>query len=194
MNDLYEALGVSKNASADELKKAYRDAALKYHPDRNPGDKAAEDKFKQISAAYSVLGDETKRNDYDRYGSADAYARASQSGYGQNPFANGQNPFGDSFWDWYYDSSRPDAQNAQQQNSYRRTYRYTNSQRSEPQTKKEAFNSLIRSVLTFCAGMFFLRFSLLLFPIGPLLCIIALINGASGAIRSIQHLLSPKTK
>ena len=58
MKDLYDALNVSKNASADEIKKAYRDAALKYHPDRNPGNKASEDKFKEISAAYAILGDE----------------------------------------------------------------------------------------------------------------------------------------
>ena len=68
MDDLYQVLGVSRNASSDEIKKAYREAALKYHPDRNAGDAAAEEKFKNISAAYAVLGDEAKRADYDRYG------------------------------------------------------------------------------------------------------------------------------
>ena len=57
MSNYYEILGVTKNATADEIKKAYRTLAFKYHPDRNPGDTAAEEKFKQISAAYDVLGD-----------------------------------------------------------------------------------------------------------------------------------------
>jgi molecular chaperone DnaJ len=64
--DLYEVLGVSKSASAAEIKKAYRKLAREYHPDRNPGDKAAEDRFKEIQTAYDVLGDEEKRKEYDR--------------------------------------------------------------------------------------------------------------------------------
>ena len=61
MEDLYKILEVEKTATADQIKKAYRELAMKYHPDRNPGDTVAEEKFKKISAAYSVLGDETKR-------------------------------------------------------------------------------------------------------------------------------------
>lgn len=68
--DYYEVLGVSKNASADEIKKAYRQLALKYHPDRNPDDKDAEEKFKEAAEAYSVLSDSDKRARYDRYGFA----------------------------------------------------------------------------------------------------------------------------
>ena len=59
--DYYKMLGVSNDATGTELKKAYRKLALKYHPDKNQGDKAAEDKFKEISVAYEVLGDEDKR-------------------------------------------------------------------------------------------------------------------------------------
>ncbi len=66
--DFYEVLGVSKTASADDIKKAYKKLARKYHPDLNPGNKAAEEKFKAISEAYSVLGDEEKRKQYDRFG------------------------------------------------------------------------------------------------------------------------------
>ena len=68
--DYYEVLGVSKDASADEIKKAYRKLALQYHPDRNPGDKAAEEKFKEAAEAYDVLSDETKRKRYDQFGFA----------------------------------------------------------------------------------------------------------------------------
>lgn len=68
--DFYELLGVQKSASADELKKAYRKLAMQYHPDKNPGDKKAEEKFKEISHAYDVLSDDQKRAAYDRYGHA----------------------------------------------------------------------------------------------------------------------------
>lgn len=66
--DYYEILGVSKSATADELKKAYRKVAMQYHPDRNPGDKAAEEKFKEAAEAYEVLSDADKRAKYDRFG------------------------------------------------------------------------------------------------------------------------------
>ena len=66
--DYYEILGVAKNASAEELKKSYRKLAIKYHPDRNPDDDTAENKFKEIAEAYSVLSDEQKRAEYDAYG------------------------------------------------------------------------------------------------------------------------------
>ena len=68
--DYYEVLGVDKSASADEIKKAYRKMAVKYHPDKNPGDKAAEEKFKEAAEAYSVLSDADKKAKYDQFGHA----------------------------------------------------------------------------------------------------------------------------
>lgn len=68
--DYYEVLGVGRTAAADDIKKAYRKLAMQYHPDRNPGNKAAEEKFKEISEAYEVLSDEGKRKQYDSYGHA----------------------------------------------------------------------------------------------------------------------------
>ena len=76
--DYYETLGVAKSATPEEIKKVYRKLALKYHPDKNPGNKAAEEKFKQISEAYAVLSDPEKKKQYDTYGSADFHQRYSQ--------------------------------------------------------------------------------------------------------------------
>ncbi len=74
-DDYYKTLGVEKTASNDEIKKAYRKLALKYHPDKNPGDKSAEEQFKKISEAYAVLGDAEKRKQYDSFGSQEAFNR-----------------------------------------------------------------------------------------------------------------------
>ena len=83
--DYYQLLGVKKTASDDEIKKAYRSLAKKYHPDKNKGNKEAENKFKEISEAYAVLSDKEKRAQYDRLG-AEAFAFGGAGG-GQNPFA-----------------------------------------------------------------------------------------------------------
>ena len=70
MGDFYDTLGVSKNANAKEIKSAYRKVAMKFHPDKNPGDSIAEEKFKEAAAAYSVLSDDQKRAQYDQFGHA----------------------------------------------------------------------------------------------------------------------------
>jgi len=87
--DYYDILGVKKSASADEIKKAYRGLAKKFHPDKNKGNKEAENKFKEISEAYAVLSDTEKREQYDRLGK-EAFRGG---GPGGNPFAGGANPF-----------------------------------------------------------------------------------------------------
>src|SRR5213596_1827344 len=78
--DFYEVLGVNKKASEDEIKKAYRKLARQYHPDRNPGDKEPEDRFKEVQHAYDVLADDGKRKQYDRFGATNG-----------RPGAGGQN-------------------------------------------------------------------------------------------------------
>ncbi len=94
--DFYEVLGVTREVSDQELKSAYRKQALKYHPDRNPGDHAAEEKFKQASEAYQVLSDADKRAAYDRYG----HAGLGGQGPGAGPFAGGVD-IGDIFGDLF---------------------------------------------------------------------------------------------
>lgn len=95
--DYYEVLGVSKNASDDEIKKAYRKLAIKYHPDKNPGDKEAEAKFKEINEAHDVLSDKQKRARYDQFGHAGVGGAG--GGFSGNPFggAGGFNYNGQTF-------------------------------------------------------------------------------------------------
>jgi molecular chaperone DnaJ len=96
--DYYETLGVGSSASADEIKKGYRKMAMKYHPDRNEGDKAAEDKFKSAAEAYEVLGDQEKRQIYDRYGKDGLKNRGyNNPGNAEDIFSN----FGDIFEDLF---------------------------------------------------------------------------------------------
>ena len=83
--DYYDVIGIQRNASADEIKKAYRKLAMKYHPDRNPDDAEAESKFKEAAEAYDVLGDEEKRGQYDQFG----HAAFNQGGMGGGGFGGG---------------------------------------------------------------------------------------------------------
>ena len=89
--DYYEVLGLKKGASDDEIKKAFRKMAMKYHPDKNPGDKSAEEKFKEINEAYAVLSDPDKKDKYDRFGHAGVDPNA---GFGGGGFGGGFGGFG----------------------------------------------------------------------------------------------------
>src|SRR5580698_873656 len=93
--DYYEVLGVARDCSEQELKSAYRKQALKYHPDRNPGDQASEEKFKEASEAYQVLSDADKRAAYDRFGHAGLGAQGFGSGFA------GSVDLGDIFGDFF---------------------------------------------------------------------------------------------
>src|SRR5258708_37412431 len=103
--DYYEVLGVSRTATAQELKSAFRKLAVQYHPDKNPGDKVSEEKFKECSEAYEVLADVDKRARYDRFG------HQAPGGFGPSPFETGftgniNDIFGDIFGEIFGQRSR----------------------------------------------------------------------------------------
>src|SRR5688572_10808245 len=108
--DFYEILGVSKNASADEIKKSYRKVAMQYHPDRNPGDKVSEEKFKEAAEAYEILSDEDKRSQYDRFGhSAFSPGRGGGGSHGMNMddiFSQFGDIFGDDMFGNFFGGGR----------------------------------------------------------------------------------------
>lgn len=205
MNDFYEVLGVPKTATADEIKKAYRKLAFKYHPDKNPGDKAAEEMFKKITAAYDVLGDENKRRQYDNgsfnpFQEYAQYQQQSQSYQGQsyqNPFGEGQD-----FWSWFTNAYGAGAKQQQQdqeaqgwyngyaqdydqKEDHRHSYRYTYSY-----DKGSLVTMLIRNIAKLGIGLWAFRFSFIIIPIGPILCIALMGSGIKGIVRSLRLLFT----
>ncbi len=191
MSNYYEILGVSKNATADEIKKAYRTLAFKYHPDRNQGNAEAEEKFKQISAAYDVLGDEAKRRQYDMGYSTDSYSSAGQSQhqYQRQYQYTYQNPFGEeNFWEWFNGAQfRSRNQQTQNTNNYYNQYDYSN-QANEPETKRDHLSMLFLKALQTFVGFTFFRFSWIIIPFGPIICIGVIVNGVSGVVRALKGL------
>ena len=195
MTDYYEVLGVPKTASADDIKKAYRKLAFKYHPDQNPGDKVAEEKFKQVTAAYDVLGDENKRRQYDNGGFnpfEQAYGAQTQGSY-QSQWSNTyQNPFGEGqdFWSWFTNASAAQ-QKQEEQNPYEETgHRYTRRTYRHYYSKGGYFNMLILKLLQAVLGVMFFKYSWFIFPFGPIICLGIIIGGFTGVFRAVRGLLS----
>lgn len=193
MKSYYEVLGIEKTATADEIKKAYRSLAFKYHPDRNPGDTVAEEKFKEISTAYDVLGDETKRRNYDLTGQTESYT---SQGYNYNTYRNstynyGGNPFTDedTFWQWFSGAQTQQSQSQDYENNQRR-YTYTYNHEPENYTKTQYLTMIVvKGLQVFVAAIFF-RISIILFPIGPIICGFAFFGGIKGVIKGLRGLFS----
>lgn len=143
--DYYEILGVTKTASDEEIKKAYRAKALQYHPDKNQGDAAAEEMFKKINEAYSVLSDPKRRADYDVGGTASqqysAYTQyARQNPFAHNPFAqeaeDDDTMFGRSYGWAFYRSPEPD---------------------NEPVSRRRGLGALVAGILYLWLGLLSFR-------------------------------------
>ena len=194
MEDLYQVLGVEKSASAEDIKKAYRNLAFKYHPDRNNGDTAAEEKFKKINQAYDVLGDESKRRQYDMYGST-SYSQSADGGNGSSYYGNYGYGYGQPESPEEAKYSRQRSSNTAEKDSGTHTYTYTYTKRkgSEKITRKEAFAMLLTGALQALAGFAILRLIVLLFPLN-ILCLIWAVKGVTKAINSLRYIFKPQNQ
>ena len=187
MTDYYEVLGVSKTATADEIKKAYRTLAFKYHPDRNAGNAEAEEKFKQISAAYDVLGDETKRRNYD-LGYSDSYntygSQTSNASYGQYQE--------DPFYQWFN-------QAAGSQRTYGNYNGWNYTYQRRPRQKRNYSKSdwwkmlFSKAAQTFVTLLFF-RYAIYLIPFGLFIWLGVMSNGISGVFTAVRGLVRSYSK
>lgn len=140
--DYYEVLGVQRGAGEDEIKKAYRQAAKKYHPDLHPGDKDCEEKFKEVNEAYEVLSDSEKRARYDQFGHAGVDPNYGAGGYGGSPF--GQDiDLGDIFSSFFGGFGRKNNANAPQRGSdVEANISITFEEAAKGCTKKVTYNSI----------------------------------------------------
>ena len=188
MEDLYSILEVSKTATQDEIKASYKKLARKYHPDLHPGDKAAEEKFKQINAAYDVLGDAARRAQYDSYGSYDSQS-AYNSGWGGQA---ARDPWSAWAGAWQQEQNRQNNY-SRSDNPYGEWRTYTNYERRS-YTRGDYLFSLLRNLAVTAVCFSLSRFSIFFFPFGPILCLAGIVSGIGGIIKSLRGLLTGSGK
>lgn len=180
MEDLYKILGVEKTASQDEIKKAYRNLAFKYHPDRNQGSKEAEEKLKKINAAYTVLGDPSQRRTYDAGGfnANSTYQNTTNRGPYYNPFGG------------FYGNESSDSQNYSAYEEFFKNF-YSNASNNknykqyngEKLSFWEGLSKLCVGLLVTVLGVYSFGITLFFLPIGPVLSFLAVANGISNVLR-----------
>lgn len=167
MESYYDILNVPKNADSEEIKKSFRNLAMKYHPDKNPNNKAAEEKFKKVNEAYTILSDPEKRRNYDLGGFSDTFQSAqyerqhsSYGGYGQNPFGGtDDDPFG---FDWQKMWNEARDKNAQ----------YTKNTQ-----KRSKLSTLLYGILSIIFGILLMRTAVFLGIFGLILSFSLIIRG-----------------
>ena len=159
MENYYDILNVPNTANEDQIKQAYRTLAMKYHPDKNQGNKIAEEKFKRISEAYSVLSDPQRRRDYDLTMSSPFSSSGKTYTYGQNT-----NPFGDDIFssNWWKNW---------------RNVRSENAKKREKISRTEAFRILIRGIILTIVGLLLFKSIIFLGIFGFLLALSLVTEG-----------------
>lgn len=150
MENYYNILNISKSADEEEVKKAYRNLAMRYHPDKNPGNKIAEEKFKRISEAYSILSNPQKRKDYD-LGMENTFTSGRTYSQNENPF--GEDIFTSEWWQKW------------------RKVRKDNAKKKEKISRREAFKILIRGIILTIVGVLLFKSVIFLGVLGLLLAL-----------------------
>lgn len=184
MEDYYKTLGVEKTATADEIKKSYRNLAFKYHPDRNAGNSEAEEKFKQINEAYSVLGDEDKRRDYDNvtayggtYNSSYSGAGSGQGQYRQ--YTYDWNDPNNPFWSFFNHGQggnfygNPGSKEDETYNNGGYSYTHTTRDTEQP-TRSDGMGMFFKGILQVVLGFGLMKFLIFFFPINIILLIVGI--------------------